>query len=350
VRTPTLLSRTLALLLLASPALAGELDGAGTVVFDPSPPPGDLCGQPFRCDGDYLAFLTRAVRHSAPWSEAEVDAELQRVLRDKMLDRTNLILDEDLRADDLRAHLLEELNLGFLFDGLDAAPLTFRVLREQIRSTHIEVDLLLHDPWVGHFSAVLLLPLSEGPHPVVVGLPGHGDYATSFLAKHHGDAIVQAGIAVLALDLRVDSGGPTEDALARRFLGAGFSLFGLHVYEAFLARKFLRAHPAIDPSRIGLMGHSGGAMVADVSTHLDPDWAALATDFVSTFFEVQDDNGFVLCETLPSLYPVHPQLEKLAVAVPLGRFEYGYPEGRDAVLEFLIGSLLPKDPAGSAVP
>ncbi len=292
----------------------------------------------------------RAVRHSVPQSEAQVNAELDRVLHDKMLDRTELILDQDLRHADLRTYLLDELNIGFLMAGLDGTELGVRVVREQVRSTHIELDLLFEDPWVGLFSGLLLLPLPDGPHPVVLGLPGHGDYAASFLAKHHGDAIVREGIAVLALDLRVDSGGPFEDRTARRFLYAGFSLFGMHVYEAFLARKYLRSLPEIDPTRIGLMGHSGGSMIADVSVHLDPDWAALTTDFVSTFFEVQDDSGFVLCETLPSLYPIHPQLEKLAVPPPVGRFEYGYPEGEAAVVEFLVGALLGGNPDKGSAP
>lgn len=307
--------------------------------FDPSPPPPELCEQPFHCDQEYDDFLLRAVRHSVPQSAAQIDAELARVLRDKMRDRTELILDQDLRPEHLAEHLVEELNIGFLLADLDRSPLGVRVLREQLRSTHVELDLLFEDPWVGHFSGLLLLPLGQGPHPAVLGLPGHGDYAASFLDKQHGDAILREGIAVLALDLRVDSGGPWEDRAARRFLQAGFSLFGLHVYEAFVARKFLRSRDDIDPLRIALMGHSGGAMVADVLAHLDPSWAALTTDFVSTFFEVQDDDGFVLCETLPSLYPIHPQLEKLHVGPPVGRFEYGYPEGEAAVVRFLTEAL-----------
>lgn len=333
-------SLALGLILLAATAAAGPRDGAESVVFDPSPAPADLCAQPFRCDHDYEDFLVRAVRHSVPQSEAQINAELARVLRDKMRDRTNLILDQDLRSEDLATHLREELNIGFLLADLDGTELSVRVLREQVRSTHIELDLLFEDPWIGLFSGLMLLPLSDGPHAAVLGLPGHGDYAASFLDKHHGDAILREGIALLALDLRVDSGGPWEDRTARRFLEAGFSLFGLHVYEAFLARKYLRSRDDIDPARIALMGHSGGAMVADVSVHLDPYWAALTTDFVSTFFEVQDDSGFVLCETLPSLYPIHPQLEKLGVDMPVGRFEYGYPEGERAVVEFLVSVLL----------
>ena len=72
----------------------------------------------------------------------------------------------------------------------------------------------------------------------------------------------------------------------------------------------------------------------------------LVTDFVSTFFEVQDDDGFVLCETTPSLYPIHPQLEKLAVDVPVLRFEYGYPEGAEAVVDRVRRTLYGEDSRG----
>jgi len=59
-----------------------------------------------------------------------------------------------------------------------------------------------------------------------------------------------------------------ERDLSLRFLREGFTLMGLRVYETMLALKYLRGLKDADPSRIGVMGHSGGCVVVNLLVRL----------------------------------------------------------------------------------
>jgi len=338
---PTPRSRDLALLACLLPALA-----SADVVerYEPAPP--FLCQVPFWCVEEYESFVIRALDFGTPRSRAELFDDLRAIESDKRLRISELLLDADLDRERYRAELIEGMNLGFLLDGLEQRRLEFTVLRELRTSARTEIELLLEDPFVGPFTALLVLPPNPaGPLPAVLALPGHGDHAAIFLEQQYGDDMVSRGYAVLSIDLRADGGGPWEDAAAIHLLQHGFHLGGLHAYEAMLGRKLLRAWPGIDRERIALTGHSGGSMTALMAASVDDDWAALSLDHVSTFHEVQVDprGEAILCETEPALYRIHPQLEKLEhLAMPVKRWEYGFPEGSDAVLGWLDSLLQPQ--------
>ena len=115
-------------------------------------------------------------------------------------------------------------------------------------------------------AATLTLPTSpegtaDAKLPVVVMVHGSGDLDrdenTKRLRinafKELSDAIAPLGFATLRYDKRGvgKSGGS--------FLEAGF--FDL-VDDAEAAARFARAHPALDPERVLLLGHSEGCMVA----------------------------------------------------------------------------------------
>lgn len=324
--------RLLLLLLIALPASA-------EVVERYEPPPPFLCQVPFWCVEEYEAFVVRALEHGTPRSGDELFSALATIEADKRLRISELLVDTDLDRDRYRAELIEGMNLGFLLAGLDERRLEFTVLRELRTSERTEIELLLEDPYLGPFTALLLLPHGVAePMPAVLALPGHGDHGAIFVEQQHGEAMVEAGYAVLAIDLRADGGGPWEDAAAIHLLLHGFHLGGLHAYEAMLGRKLLRAWPGIDAERIALTGHSGGSMTGLIAASIDDDWAALSLDHVSTFHEVQVDprGEALLCETEPALYRIHPQLEKLEhLAMPVRRWEYGFPEGAEAVVGWL---------------
>ena len=122
-------------------------------------------------------------------------------------------------------------------------------------------------------AGTLTLPGGSGPHPALVtitgsgpqdrdnahpSIPGYRPFA--WLAEH----LMEHGIAVLRFDER--GVGASEGT----FDGATSADFARDV-EAAVA--YLREHPAIDPSNVGLVGHSEGSMIAGMIAARDPNLA-----------------------------------------------------------------------------
>lgn len=105
----------------------------------------------------------------------------------------------------------------------------------------------------------LTLPRTPGPHPAIVLVPGSGPVdRDGTLAGHRfylvlADALTRRGFAVLRSDKRGlgASGGDFASATTLDFAA-----------DLRAALAFLRALPEIDGARIGLAGHSEGALVA----------------------------------------------------------------------------------------
>ncbi len=103
-------------------------------------------------------------------------------------------------------------------------------------------------------AGTLSRPRNPGPHPAVLVLHGSGPDGRQnayydFLVR----AFVRRGIAVLVYDKRGvgESGGDW-----------GRSPFSTLADDAVVALRFLRNHPEIDSSRVGLWGGSEGAVLA----------------------------------------------------------------------------------------
>ena len=113
-----------------------------------------------------------------------------------------------------------------------------------------------------HFEGTLTLPEGPGPFPGVVLITGSGaqdrdEVVFGFpIFRVLSDHLTRQGIAVLRYDDRGVGGstGSVSGSTTSDF--AGDALSGL-------AR--LSAHPAIDPARVGLVGHSEGAVVAPLA-------------------------------------------------------------------------------------
>lgn len=106
-------------------------------------------------------------------------------------------------------------------------------------------------------SGTLYLPEnSSAPCPAVVMI--HGTAGPDVRYDFHRDSILQAGIAVFAVDFKTGVfTGPSDRPRTRTF-----------VPMAFAALKELRKLPAIDPERIGIMGFSLGGGVT-ITTAID---------------------------------------------------------------------------------
>ena len=107
----------------------------------------------------------------------------------------------------------------------------------------------------------LMLPEGEGPHPAVVLLHGSGRLGRhSWTYRSWADGLVRIGLAVLFYDKRGVGASGGEDGAGLRQLAD----------DGIAAVEYLRGRPEVDPQRVGLMGSSQGAWVAEqVAADLD---------------------------------------------------------------------------------
>ena len=131
-------------------------------------------------------------------------------------------------------------------------PLPYREEEVSFASADAEVRL----------SGTLTLPAGAGPYPAVVLVSGSGPHDRDGAMMGHrpflvlADHLTRSGIAVL----RVDDRG----------IGRSTGSFAAGTLEDFAAdalagARFLAARPEVDPARVGLVGHSEGAVVAPMA-------------------------------------------------------------------------------------
>lgn len=107
----------------------------------------------------------------------------------------------------------------------------------------------------------------DGPHPGVVLISGSGPQDRDSTIMGHrpflvlADHLTRRGIAVLRYDDR-GVGESTGD-----FVSGTITRFAR---DASAAASALRAHPAVDDRRVGLIGHSEGGIVAPIVAVHDP--------------------------------------------------------------------------------
>ncbi len=119
-------------------------------------------------------------------------------------------------------------------------------------------------------AGTLTLPPGDGPHPAVVLISGSGPQDRDETVFGHrpflvlSDHLTRQGIAVLRYDDRgvAQSTGDISTAATPDFAD-----------DAEGAVRFLLGRPEIDPSHIGLIGHSEGALVAPIVANRSADVA-----------------------------------------------------------------------------
>jgi len=115
-------------------------------------------------------------------------------------------------------------------------------------------------------AGTLTLPVGPGPHPAVVLISGSGPQNRDEEVFGHrpflvlADYLTRQGIAVLRYDDRGIGGstGRYEIATSRDF-----------ATDAAAAVKYLSTRPEIDHARIGLVGHSEGALIAPMVSAME---------------------------------------------------------------------------------
>src|SRR5262249_44917376 len=118
--------------------------------------------------------------------------------------------------------------------------------------------------------ATLTIPSGKGPLPAVVLITGSGPQDRDESLMGHkpflvlADYLTRKGILVLRADDR-GVGKSTGE-----FSGATTADFATDT-EAGIA--YLKTRPEVNPKMIGLIGHSGGGIIAPMGARRKPEWA-----------------------------------------------------------------------------
>jgi len=268
---------------------------------------------------DYLDFIVKAGAYANPISPQDLNDQLQAILDNEVPIQPTWsgdwngdgVVDYPPTAEELADIIINGANLGFLLDGLAQRELkvggvqvssgdTFETADGEVYPGH-EIILALEDPYVGVFPLFLHLPVGDGPFPVVQALPGHFETAEGFRDLHNGAGYPAEGFAIATHSPRAYDGYTAEDLVTRTMLLNGFTMVAIRIYEALLVRKLLHCRPDIDPTRMGLIGHSGGSGTANLVVRIESSYQALVTDRINQYWNWVD--GILQDETALELYP-----------------------------------------------
>lgn len=282
----------------------------------------------------YARFVHREESHARPVTRRRLNAELRDTQRAPAPRRLGL------SANELRARILDALNIGSFVDGIGSRPLVATVRERHDGAFFAEEHLLLADGDVSVGATVLVPKDGVGVHPAVVGLHGHRDDAAAFVHRYMGTELARAGYVVIVPWSRAMDCGPEEEEVSLRLLRDGFTLMGLRVDEALVAIRYLRERPDVDRARIGILGHSGGSSTASLVVRVT-DWvAADVSDHVVDYRDLCD--GRVHCETVPALFPLSADInDPGTLTIPHLDVPYGFADlsTRRRIRTFLALSL-----------
>lgn len=265
------------------------------------------CDDLRRCWEDYLRLpdLANQGLPPPPLSDDALEKRI-RAARTSLPSHSGL-MDES----ELRRKIVDGLKIDFLLEGLEKRPLRVQVLAERSGPGYWEKELLLTDPFVGSVPGILLLPEGPGEHPAILALHGHGGSAVTYRDEYGGALPARLGTVVFMPSFRVMGADEDEDRLSRFLQKNHLTLMSLRVYESLLGIKLLKSMPIVSKDRIGMIGHSGGAVIGNLVVRLSPDLKAYATDSTSSYLGVHQGK-WLLDDFLPDIFPVHKQINDFA--------------------------------------
>lgn len=287
------------------------------------------CPDDSNCVDDYFNFVKIASKYGKAVTEEEFNRQVQSTFEQKS-EPAQITIPEA----KLRDTLIEKLNVGFLRNGINERELTVRIIKEQIEHpNYLERELIFIDPWIGSFRALILTPKTPGPHPAVIALPGHNETAEYYRDNYFGRKYPANGYAVLIISPRAFDASSQEDLVTRAMLKNGFTMMGVRHYETVLALKYLRYLSDIDGAKIGLIGHSGGSVSANLTYWLESGFAACVSDNNGEYFSL-NSSGKMSDEMVPALYPYHLLINRLNGETPALTVEYGYVNSEPIIFSF----------------
>jgi len=308
-----------------------------SVVFEEAPG-GGACTNPMddACDGDYRAFIGLAWEHGHLTDESSLQDTIDGFLA--MPAR----LDDS--AGELPHAIADAWGVGFLFDALEQTPTrALRTYSGEAWGGRVD-EYLLEDPWVGSFFARIHYADAVGPAPAVLAVHGHATEAADWPEAFDALSLVDAGVHVATIDNRMMYANAAQSSLNRELLLAGFTQQGLHAYEILLLHKVLRALPAIDPERVGYLGHSAGGNKGGLLIRAVDAFNSLVTDIDTEVRRADEGVPEYLEGFVPGLAPWQDLVNRYDTAlVPVLKLDYGFPQGAGPYVDFFDETL--QDPA-----
>ncbi|MDP8222731.1 MAG: hypothetical protein P9L99_05170 [Candidatus Lernaella stagnicola] len=212
-----------------------------------------------------------------------------------------------------------------------------RVCHNQPRGSGRLLGILVHDELVGVFRLAVWVPERTGRLPAVVALHGHGENAEVALERRNAENFVAAGYVFASPTSRCITGDAVtvEHEITERFLTAGYSFLAVRTYELALVRRVLAGLDFVDETRLGLLGHSSGAMLVNALMHADDFGFRAAVSDRSGPYLNRNPDGLYLDTLTPALSPLADYLaDPRTSRVPLLAQPYGFPDGPKPAIEF----------------
>ena len=257
------------------------------------------------CMDDYLdTFLNNAdvMDHSVP-TDMSYWEEMMSDIDDDLID---VLPEGSLTENELREVVFSMLNIDWLVEELDNRLLSITIIREEEKEFYFEWEMLLVDPYIGTFRGIFLLPKGMGSFPGIVALHGHTSSALEYRDDYWGKDYATNGYAVFLPDMRV-AGGPSgeENIVQREFMINGYWFQTVRVYEALLVYKFLRFLNLVENENFSIIGHSGGALTANLVMRVDFDIKAIVVDIHTDYTAYNPTYDYWADGTVLTLYPYH---------------------------------------------
>lgn len=168
----------------------------------------------------------------------------------------------------------------------DSSPAGPDCLTEEGRTASFQEEAVSFDSQGFTMRGTMYLPESDGPHPALALMHGGGGNIDilRITPRFFARMLVRCGFVVITWD-KHGLGNSEGDFRA--------SNFDDYVADASAAAKVLARHPAVDDSRIGVLGFSQGGRLAPVAAHRH-EWISFAASVSGPIAGVRETRLFAV--------------------------------------------------------